>query len=1206
MATASDGVGYLHLVNTLMISTSARWLRRVSSRVGSAWDAAQVELHGFYSVQRMQDLQAYMRDSSSRRVVAIALFTPLPCLLAVAIADSIPLQPIETPINDASGFWIRATFATWVYTYSMLEQLRLFVAAMPLSPRASFLLSLPVTVLTNSATYLFGLAVGFPVPFTLPMLSVPWFGFMAGAIWLYLRRFFAAHPEARKAAFQFTQIMCCQVSLVLVYPAYNALFTQLPPTGQLLLVTLLPLIKMVERNLISFFLRHLDDLKPQTIIFNVEVFNALFIACCMQSSASVATNVLLVAVDVAMASISLRDLDRMLDDLQRLAAKINIDRDQLLDVALQISRENPSAEQQIVTRFETLRRSRSRLRSRRWTTALWRWLGLGRDSVAPTPPLSPAPRVSQILPTPDPQPKRALDLPIAWMDPPPVALLLSPDALSDGERVLFLQRVLQVLHLTEYLLLIEFIEVAIPIVYSTYLVVLFYLPNRVYYPQLRDMDGAHLSRTIGYVMMNAACEGVSLVVLSSILRRKLRIRPARQLAFALDAQHRLVQSRLILWVVVTLQSSLDHLGADYSFRFDAMVAASGRKGVHSLAQLKEIAAATPVPAVRELLLGSDGPPTELLDEHGAMLLRVLSAPLVAPVLSAVDLSFNDLSDAFWTPLETAPDSNSGVLWPQLTTLNLSNNRFTIQSLPALTRLVARAPTLLHLDVSLNAELLASDAAVSTLLSPLSGLQTLELSCLHLTDTSVDSLLQTTLTSTLRQLFLRNNDLSDAAAVAIADALPRLRRLHVLSLSGNRITDSGLAALTFELDRAPALQTLDVGANLISDVGLQTLVRVIHGWERPFPLRYLHLDRNDRVRNDALRALVQRALYDKVLETFVLAHATTERLGLNGKMLKRTLQLGSVLTDHFVRVALATVRLDNRWAALRELDLSHNAIDRAGACELGVFLSLLPALRVLNLAHNTIDDVGVGSLADGLEDNPTLEELDLTHNCITDDGARRLYLKAFTSNLQRRLLLSDGNPLTSECKVMVAAISQAYDLRQRFAREFAPRERLDLVNMELRQYGAAAIVECLLASVATARCTTLDISHNALGDEGAVEMARLLRGYPALTRLDLSFNDIGDEGAAALADALQVNTTLTALSLHSRIAGSVAPSPLSDRGLGALAEALERHPAITTLDLRDNVTPSALVPRIVRMLQRNSRIQRFNGSSAAVFLARHEP
>lgn len=81
---------------------------------------------------------------------------------------------------------------------------------------------------------------------------------------------------------------------------------------------------------------------------------------------------------------------------------------------------------------------------------------------------------------------------------------------------------------------------------------------------------------------------------------------------------------------------------------------------------------------------------------------------------------------------------------------------------------------------------------------------------------------------------------------------------------------------------------------------------------------------------------------------------------------------------------------------------------------------------------------------GLEPNPTLKELNLYHNRITDEGAKQLYLKAFTSNLQRKIHLSAGNPLTSECKVMLTAIAQAHDLRKRFTKEFAHLPKLEFM------------------------------------------------------------------------------------------------------------------------------------------------------------------
>lgn len=137
------------------------------------------------------------------------------------------------------------------------------------------------------------------------------------------------------------------------------------------------------------------------------------------------------------------------------------------------------------------------------------------------------------------------------------------------------------------------------------------------------------------------------------------------------------------------------------------------------------------------------------------------------------------------------------------------------------------------------------------------------------------------------------------------------------------------------------------------------------------------------------------------------------------------------------------------------------------------------------------------------------------------------------------------------------------------------------------------------------CTTIDLSRNGLGDDGAHEVARLLRKYPPLTKLDVSFNDIGDTGAFALADALQDNATLTSLSLHSSVDGSRIKPKLLEPGLIRLAQALESHAAITTVDLRDNVATPALVPVYVQLLQRNPRVQKFNGSSAAVYLARYE-
>ncbi|GAB9475969.1 hypothetical protein Gpo141_00013044 [Globisporangium polare] len=57
------------------------------------------------------------------------------------------------------------------------------------------------------------------------------------------------------------------------------------------------------------------------------------------------------------------------------------------------------------------------------------------------------------------------------------------------------------------------------------------------------------------------------MLLGHVLGKKLQISPIYQLTFVLETLWQLVQSKLILWVVFSVQTSLDHFGADSSFKF---------------------------------------------------------------------------------------------------------------------------------------------------------------------------------------------------------------------------------------------------------------------------------------------------------------------------------------------------------------------------------------------------------------------------------------------------------------------------------------------------------------------------------------------------------------------------------------------------------------------------------------------------------------
>lgn len=116
--------------------------------------------------------------------------------------------------------------------------------------------------------------------------------------------------------------LTAQTSLSVIYPVFNFIFINLDSTGQTALAMVLPTIKLCMKNWISHMFAHLEDLKPEMMIFNVDLFHALFVACCMQSSTSSYTIVLLTMVDFFQILLSLADINVVLQQIEVLHSRI--------------------------------------------------------------------------------------------------------------------------------------------------------------------------------------------------------------------------------------------------------------------------------------------------------------------------------------------------------------------------------------------------------------------------------------------------------------------------------------------------------------------------------------------------------------------------------------------------------------------------------------------------------------------------------------------------------------------------------------------------------------------------------------------------------------------------------------------------------------------------------------------------------------------
>ena len=108
------------------------------------------------------------------------------------------------------------------------------------------------------------------------------------------------------------------------------------------------------------------------------------------------------------------------------------------------------------------------------------------------------------------------------------------------------------------------------------------------------------------------------------------------------------------------------------------------------------------------------------------------------------------------------------------------------------------------------------------------------------------------------------------------------------------------------------------------------------------------------------------------------------------------------------------------------------------------------------------------------------------------------------------------------------------------------------------------MEGLFLSQLEGGATELDLGRKWLGDAGAAALATALRSGAGaeLTTLRLSANDIGPQGALALADALAAHGgALTALDLTDNRIGAT--------GAAAIARALETNSVLAVVDLSKN-------------------------------------
>lgn len=269
----------------------------------------QLSHRGAYSIERLNAFDEYCRTTSRLRIIGVFLAIPLPSLMVAIGIECVPLQDPAKGWRANHGAFIRDALVFFLTCFGVCIQTRQLTPILSLSMERIVLISAATTTFSLSLRILIAETWTYPIPFGYALGTIPHgtafsLCFIAGVGRKQLRE----KPELLVELWNQAIVIVSLVSLCLVYPAYNAVYLRLNSWQQTLFVFVLPFLKLVLKNVLAWSTKHIVEFMPGVIAFSVEVFNALYVAKCMQSADSITTFVAIMGLDAVKAMITFQSM----------------------------------------------------------------------------------------------------------------------------------------------------------------------------------------------------------------------------------------------------------------------------------------------------------------------------------------------------------------------------------------------------------------------------------------------------------------------------------------------------------------------------------------------------------------------------------------------------------------------------------------------------------------------------------------------------------------------------------------------------------------------------------------------------------------------------------------------------------------------------------------------------------------------------------
>jgi Ran GTPase-activating protein (RanGAP) involved in mRNA processing and transport len=426
---------------------------------------------------------------------------------------------------------------------------------------------------------------------------------------------------------------------------------------------------------------------------------------------------------------------------------------------------------------------------------------------------------------------------------------------------------------------------------------------------------------------------------------------------------------------------------------------------------------------------------------------------------------------------------------------------------------------------------------------------------------------------LKSLNLSKNEINPMRAKALADALGSGNAvLTDLDISWNELCGiniygggtydpSGIQALAAALGSGSAVLTsIDVGYN---DIGKEQALSLVSIFKEKDLMKIVGLAECN------LGADGAKAVADYVSGSAVLKSLDISDNNLVG--MTDSIEAEEVHGDSKEVGAKVTYQ-GREMTVINGIDRDGELVlaDFSGVYALANAVKFNAVLTTLNLLRNRIGPAGAKALAATLTDGrAVLTDLNLQENYIGTEGAKAL-AAALSGG---RAVLTDLNLVRNQLCGLDMFGRGTYDatgiqaLTAALSSGSAVLTSLDVGDNRLGEEAALGIVKVARQHD---KMTFLGLAVCEIGPAGAKEIAEYVSVTAVLKSLDLSANAIKDEGAIALAEGLKHNKSLTHLNLSARNGVFLSNGfCITEKGAAAIADMLKVNAVLTTLDLSFN-------------------------------------